>query len=71
MKDERSVASMDNSEFQSVVSSAWLYEHLSDQQIAIADCRFSLTEPALGRQQYQTSHIPGAYYLDLDRKSVV
>ena len=58
---------MDNSELQSVVSSAWLYEHLEDEQIAIADCRFSLTEPSLGRQQYQTAHIPGAYYLDLNQ----
>lgn len=58
---------MDNSEFKSVVSSAWLYEHLSDDGIAIADCRFSLTDPALGRQQYQTAHIPGATYLDLNQ----
>lgn len=58
---------MDNSELQSVVSSAWLYEHLEDKHIAIADCRFSLSEPSLGRQQYQTSHIPGAYYLDLNQ----
>ena len=56
-----------NGELQSVVSSAWLYEHLSDEQIAIADCRFSLSEPTLGRQQYQTAHIPGAYYLDLNQ----
>ena len=55
-----------------VVSAAWLYEHLEDPQLAIADCRFSLADSELGRQQYQTSHIPGAYYLDLnqeDRKS--
>lgn len=50
-----------------VVSAAWLYEHLDDPQVAIADCRFSLTDPELGRQQYQTSHIPGAYYLDLNQ----
>ena len=56
-----------NFEFQPVVSSAWLYEHLEDTHIAIADCRFSLQDPALGRQQYQTSHIPGAYYLDLNQ----
>lgn len=31
------------------------------------DCRFSLPEPDLGRQQYDTGHIPGAYYLDLNR----
>lgn len=52
---------------QPVVSAAWLYEHLNDPQVAIADCRFSLTDPEMGRQQYQTSHILGAYYLDLNR----
>ncbi|MCL6435824.1 MAG: sulfurtransferase [Leptolyngbyaceae cyanobacterium HOT.MB2.61] len=50
-----------------VVSAAWLYEHLDAPQVAIADCRFSLMQPDQGRQQYQTSHIPGAYYLDLNQ----
>jgi len=52
---------------QQVVSATWLYEHLDDPQVAIADCRFSLADPELGRQQYQASHIPRAYYLDLNR----
>jgi thiosulfate/3-mercaptopyruvate sulfurtransferase len=49
-----------------VVSVQWLHEHLDDPQIAIADCRFALMQPDLGRQQYQDGHIPGAYYLDLN-----
>lgn len=49
-----------------VVSAAWLVEHLHDPRVAIADCRFSLTDPDLGRQQYQQSHIPGARYFDLN-----
>ncbi|MDJ0616511.1 MAG: sulfurtransferase [Calothrix sp. MO_192.B10] len=56
---------MTNNHF--LVSCDWLKEHLEDSQIAIADCRFSLAEPDLGQQQYQTSHIPGAYYLNLNR----
>ncbi|MGI0495112.1 sulfurtransferase [Alkalinema pantanalense CENA528] len=35
--------------------------------IVIVDCRFSLMQPLLGRQQYETSHLPGAYYLDLNQ----
>jgi thiosulfate/3-mercaptopyruvate sulfurtransferase len=31
------------------------------------DCRFVLANPLLGKQQYLTSHIPGAYYLDLNQ----
>lgn len=50
-----------------VVSAAWLSEHLDDPQVAIADCRFALMQPALGREQYQVSHIPGAVYLDLNQ----
>jgi thiosulfate/3-mercaptopyruvate sulfurtransferase len=50
-----------------LISAPWLYEHLDDPQVAIADCRFSLTDPDLGRRQYQTGHLPGAYYFDLNR----
>ncbi len=45
----------------------WLAEHLEDPNIVIVDCRFSLANPQLGQQQYQESHIPGAFYLDLDQ----
>jgi thiosulfate/3-mercaptopyruvate sulfurtransferase len=47
------------------VSPQWLAEHC--QSVVIVDCRFSLQEPNLGRQQYDLNHIPGAYYLDLNQ----
>lgn len=50
-----------------IVSADWLQQHLDDPQVLIVDCRFSLMEPELGHQQYETGHIPGAYYLDLNR----
>lgn len=52
-----------------VVTAAWLQEKLEQnpQDLVIIDCRFSLADPVLGRQQYQTSHIPGANYLDLNQ----
>lgn len=50
-----------------VVSATWLSEHLDDPEVAIADCRFSLADSELGRQQYLAAHIPGAYHLDLNR----
>ncbi len=49
-----------------VVNAQWLVEHLDDSQVVIVDCRFSLADSQLGKQQYQISHIPGAYYLDLN-----
>lgn len=51
---------------QPAVSAAWLYQHLNDPQTIIIDCRFSLTDSHQGCQQYQKSHIPKAYYLDLN-----
>jgi thiosulfate/3-mercaptopyruvate sulfurtransferase len=59
-----------------VVTSEWLYQQINQlqnpsqlvpTQLVIIDCRFSLANPDLGRQQYQTSHIPGANYLDLNQ----
>lgn len=51
----------------SIVSSQWLSEHLNDPDVTIVDCRFSLADAELGHQQYLTSHIPGAFYLHLNR----
>lgn len=48
-----------------VVTAQWLADHLNHPEIAIADCRFSLADAALGRQQYEAAHLPGAYYFDL------
>jgi thiosulfate/3-mercaptopyruvate sulfurtransferase len=53
--------------FPYLVDVNWLYQHLDDPQLVIVDCRFSLSEPELGRQQYEAGHIPGAYYLDLNQ----
>lgn len=49
-----------------VVSPQWLHGHIEDAQIVVVDCRFALSSPLQGREQYQSGHIPGAYYLDLN-----
>jgi thiosulfate/3-mercaptopyruvate sulfurtransferase len=49
-----------------VVAVDWLAENLDDPDVVVIDCRFSLADPALGRQKYLESHIPGAHYLDLN-----
>jgi len=50
----------------SLVSPQWLAENLTDPQIKIIDCRFSLNDINLGRTQYEKDHILGAFYLDLN-----
>ena len=49
-----------------LISAQALSEQLNDPNIVVIDTRFSLSEPALGRRQYQAGHIPNAYYLDLN-----
>jgi len=55
----------------SVVTAAWLHEQIAGSNaqgdVVVVDCRFSLAQPELGRQQYDAGHIPGAYYLDLNQ----
>jgi len=50
-----------------VMTASRLLEHLNDPQVVIVDCRFSLANPQLGQEQYAISHIPGAFYLDLNQ----
>ncbi|MFB6274744.1 MAG: sulfurtransferase [Halothece sp.] len=52
---------------ESVISNDWLFNYLDDPNVVIIDCRFDLSNPSWGRQQYEASHIPGAFYLDLNQ----
>ena len=52
---------------QFTVSPQWLFDHLHNPDAIIIDCRFSLADSQLGRQQYHTNHIPNAHYLDLNQ----
>src|SRR5690606_13285394 len=38
-----------------------------DPDVRIIDARFELTDPAAGPAMYESGHVPGAVYLDLDR----
>ncbi|MGB3138152.1 MAG: sulfurtransferase [Nodosilinea sp.] len=50
-----------------LVTAAWLVQHLADPNVVVVDCRFALAAPLQGQQQYATSHIPGAWHLDLNQ----
>lgn len=44
-----------------------LHQRLAETDLVIFDCRFKLSDDQWGQEMYQKSHIPGAYYFDLDR----
>ncbi|EPZ44681.1 sulfurtransferase [Alicyclobacillus acidoterrestris] len=44
-----------------------LHQRLVEPELVIFDCRFRLSDPEWGQQMYAKSHIPGAYYFDLER----
>ncbi len=49
-----------------LVNTEWLTANLSDPNLRIVDCRFSLQDPLAGRFAYRDGHIPGAIFLDLE-----
>ncbi|MGG1575906.1 sulfurtransferase [Fictibacillus sp. NRS-1165] len=50
-----------------IVTQEWLESHLSRSELVICDCRFSLSDPEAGRKQYDSGHIQGAIYVDLEK----
>lgn len=49
-----------------IVSMRWLLARMYEPDVVIADCRFLLGQPNAGKEAYETGHIPGAVYLDLE-----
>ena len=49
-----------------LVSTEILAQHLGDPDWVVLDCRHDLADPARGRAEYASSHIPGARFLHLD-----
>lgn len=44
-----------------------LAERPGQDDVVIVDCRFDLLNPEAGRRAWESGHIPGAFYADLDR----
>lgn len=45
----------------------WLLKSLSESNVRVVDCRFSLAEPEKGKQEYLKGHLPGAVFFDLEK----
>ena len=52
--------------FTTFVDTPTLAGHLQDASLVVVDCRFKLDDPGWGAREYESSHIPGAVYVDLD-----
>lgn len=50
-----------------LVDAATLAKAVGDDGLRIVDARYSLSDPALRREGYTRSHLPGAVYADLDQ----
>lgn len=51
----------------SLISPEALLDRLGDPGLRICDVRWFLADPAKGRRDYDTGHLPGAVFVDLDR----
>lgn len=52
--------------YTTVLSTDILEMHLNDANWLIIDCRFDLSHPGWGSEEYLKAHIPGAVFADLD-----
>jgi thiosulfate/3-mercaptopyruvate sulfurtransferase len=52
--------------FTTTVSPQALRERLGDPQVIVVDCRHALADFTLGRRLYDESHIPGAFFADVE-----
>ena len=50
-----------------VISASVLHHLIEHHQVMVFDCRFSLADVSAGARLYGESHIPGAYYADLNQ----
>ena len=53
--------------YTTLISPDELTPHLEDPQWVVVDCRFDLSDPERGEQDYVKAHIPGAVYAHLNR----
>jgi thiosulfate/3-mercaptopyruvate sulfurtransferase len=52
--------------FTTIVSPQELHTRLGDPDLAVFDCRHSLADFSLGARLYDESHIPGAFFADVE-----
>ena len=53
--------------FSTLVNCATLAEHLNDPTWRVFDCRHLLSDVTYGEKAYAEGHLPGAFFMHLDR----
>ena len=53
--------------YSTLVSVPELFAQLDNPKWVVFDCRFNVTQPRWGKEQYRAGHIQGAFYCDLDQ----
>jgi len=53
--------------FSTLVSGEQLASHLDDPSWRVFDCRHQLSDVDFGARAYAEGHLPGAFFLHLDR----
>ena len=53
--------------YSTLVSCAQLAAHVDDANWRVFDCRHQLSDVDYGTRAYATGHLPGAFFLHLDR----
>ncbi len=54
----------------SLISAEELLERIDNPAVVPADVRWWLTDPGKGRSDYEAAHLPGAVFVDLERRPV-
>lgn len=50
-----------------IISASQALDHLQDPKWIFVDCRFNLSNPGWGHEEYQHGHIPGAVFADINK----
>lgn len=50
-----------------IVDKEWLLKNVNESDVRIVDCRFSLADAKKGKAEYDSGHLPGAVYFDLEK----
>jgi thiosulfate/3-mercaptopyruvate sulfurtransferase len=56
-----------NASYSTLIGAHELAEHLDDPDWVLFDCRFDLANPRFGPDAYARGHLPGAFFMDVDR----